>query len=89
MSDTVARMEERLAALAPSHLEILDDSARHKGHAGAREGGHYHLVIVAAAFEGQTTLARHRMIHAALGDLMRHGIHALTIQAATPAEFQS
>ena len=84
-----ALMEERLASLQPSQVDILDDSARHKGHAGAREGGHFRLTIVASAFEGQSTLARHRMIHAALGDLMRHGIHALSIRAATPTEFQS
>ena len=89
MTDTIALMHERLAVLSPSHLEILDDSARHKGHAGAREGGHYRLAIASTAFEGLSTLARHRMIHAALGDLMRHGIHALSIQAATSAEFQS
>jgi BolA protein len=89
VTNTIALMQERLAVLAPSHLEILDDSARHQGHAGAREGGHYRLAITSAAFEGLSTLACHRMIHTALGDLMRHGIHALSIQAATPAKFQS
>lgn len=87
--DVPSLMRQRLAALSPSHVEILDESHRHKGHAGAREGGHYQLVIVAAAFEGLSTLARHRLIHEALGDLMRHGIHALSLRAATPAEFQS
>ncbi|MDD5295636.1 MAG: BolA family transcriptional regulator [Rhodocyclaceae bacterium] len=84
-----AMMEARLASLAPSRVEILDDSARHRGHAGAREGGHFRLAITSAAFEGLPTLARHRMVHAALGDLMRNGIHALSISAATPSEFQS
>lgn len=86
---TLERMQERLTALAPSRIEILDDSEKHKGHAGARQGGHYHLNIVSSAFEGCSTLARHRLVHAALGDLMQNGIHALSIVAATPAEFQS
>lgn len=89
MTQILDLMRERLAPLAPSHLEIQDDSERHRGHAGARQGGHYVLTIVSAAFEGRLTLARHRMVYAAVGDLMACGIHALTIVAATPAEFQA
>lgn len=81
------RMRERLAALAPVHLEIADDSALHAGHAGAREGGHYRLTIVSDRFNGLSTVARHRLIYETLGDLMRTGIHALSIRAATPDEF--
>ena len=82
-------MRERLAPLAASHIEIIDDSALHKGHAGASEGGHYRLTIVSPAFAGKPTLARHRLVHQTLGDLMHNGIHALSITTATPDEFQS
>ncbi len=82
-------MRARLASLAPQHLDIVDDSARHKGHAGASQGGHFRLTIVSGAFAGAGTLARHRLVHQALGDLMQTGIHALSIIAATPDEFQS
>lgn len=81
---TSARIRERLAQLQPSRLEIIDDSAKHIGHAGAREGGHYQVVIEAACFTGQTQLSRHRMIYALLGDLMRGEIHALAIDARIP-----
>lgn len=79
-------IRQGLAGLAPSRLEIEDESARHAGHAGAREGGHYRLTIVADAFAGKSTMARHRMIYDALGELMRSHIHALSIQAKTPDE---
>lgn len=83
---TEALIRERLAGFAAVQIEIIDDSALHAGHAGAREGGHFRLRIVAEAFRGKTTLARHREIHAALGDLMRGRIHALSIRAQTPDE---
>jgi BolA protein len=77
-------MRERLATLAPVAMEIIDDS--HK-HAGARDGGgHYRLHIVSAKFTGKNTVARHRMIYSALGEMMRHDIHALNITAKTPDE---
>ena len=83
-------MRERLEALAPSSIEIIDDSARHAGHAGARSGGgHYRLRIVADAFAGKSTLARHRLVYQALGELMRHEIHALAIDARSAAELHS
>jgi BolA protein len=66
---TPARMRERLAALAPVVLEIEDQSARHAGHAGAREGGHYFLVLQSPLFAGKTTMERHRMVYECLGDL--------------------
>jgi BolA family transcriptional regulator, general stress-responsive regulator len=69
-------------ALSPSLLEIRDDSDRHAGHAGARDGrGHFHVQIVAAAFAGQSPLQRHRAVYAALGELMATDIHALSIDA--------
>lgn len=80
-------IQRRLAVLAPEQLELIDDSALHAGHAGARSGGkHFRLAIVAPAFAGKNTVARHRMIYDALGDLMRRDIHALAIQARSPEE---
>ncbi|MGA7595185.1 MAG: BolA family protein [Gallionella sp.] len=77
----------RLAQLDPLHIEIIDDSHKHAGHAGARDGGgHYVLHIVSARFAGNNTVARHRMIYSALGDMMKREIHALTIQASAPDE---
>lgn len=72
--------------LAPTHLEIIDDSAAHAGHAGARSGGHYRLTVVSAAFEGCTQLQRHRLVYAAVGPLMSGAVHALNIVARTPGE---
>jgi BolA protein len=80
-------MRERLAALEPESIEIIDDSAHHAGHAGARGGGgHYRLSITAAAFTGLSTMARHRLVYHALGPLMKREIHALSIKAHAPAE---
>ena len=86
-SATVDLLRQRLAVLAPLSLEIEDDSHRHAGHAGARDGGgHYNLTIVAAAFAGQNTVKRHRIIYDAAGALMRGPIHALSIRAFAPDE---
>jgi len=85
-AETAALLRERLAALAPQSLAIEDESHRHAGHAGAKEGGHYKITIVAAAFAGHNTVRRHRMIHEAVGDLMRGRIHALSIRAFSPDE---
>ena len=87
MSDRVALIEQRLrAALKPERLEITDDSAGHAGHAGAREGGHFTVHIVSSTFAGKTPIQRHRLVNAAIADLMRREIHALSIQARTPEE---
>ncbi len=86
MTDTISEMKERLATLAPEHMEIIDESALHAGHAGAKSGGHYHLTIIAAVFTGQNMVARHRTIYQALGDLMSTRIHALSITALPPGE---
>jgi BolA family transcriptional regulator, general stress-responsive regulator len=72
------------ASLSPVTLEIRDDSARHAGHAGAREGGHFHVTIAAAAFEGRSAVERHRMVYAAAAELMGRDIHALSIDARIP-----
>lgn len=76
------------AALAPSELDLADESALHAGHAGARPEGesHFRLVIVSARFAGKNRLERQRMVFAALGDLMQTEIHALTITALAPGE---
>lgn len=68
------------AAFAPTRLELVDDSQRHAGHPGARQGGHFTLRIAAPAFAGKRALECHRMIYAALGELMRTDIHALSIE---------
>jgi BolA protein len=78
-----------VAALAPDALDIEDESQRHAGHAGARDGrGHFRLRIISAAFEGRNAIARHRAVYAALGDLMQTDIHALAIDARTPEEIR-
>ena len=78
----------RLAALQPQRLDLMDESESHRGHAGHREGGgtHWRLTIVSSAFAGKTTVARHRMVYQALGELMQHPIHALAISARAPEE---
>jgi BolA protein len=73
-------------SLTPQSLEIIDDSARHAGHAGAREGGHYRVVVVAEAFRGKPQLARHRLVYEAVAPLMGQGVHALSILARAPEE---
>lgn len=85
----IDQMRALLAALQPTQIEIIDDSHKHAGHEGARSGGgHYTLHIVSAQFAGKPTLARHRMIYSALGEMMKQDIHALNIKAYTPQELQ-
>lgn len=79
-------MREKLAVLEPQRLEIVDDSAKHAGHAGAKEGGHYRLTIVSPRFAGCATMQRHRLIYEALGPMMRGEIHALSIKALAPED---
>ncbi len=89
MTSRLDRIEERLrAGLAPVRLEILDESAKHAGHAGAREsgGGHFDVTIVSAQFAGKNLVARHRLVYEALGEVLRKEIHALSIHALTPDE---
>ncbi len=84
---TVAAIKDRLATLQPAHLDVIDDSAQHAGHIGARDGGgHYRIHIVSERFAGLPTMARHRLVYDALGSLMEGAIHALSITARTPAE---
>jgi len=87
MSNRVALIEQRLrAALEPQRLTVVDDSAAHADHAGAREGGHFTVHIVSGAFTGKTPIQRHRLVNTAVADLMRQEIHALSIRARTPEE---
>jgi BolA protein len=76
------------AALAPSRLELTDDSEAHRGHGGHNPAGesHFSLAIESAAFAGQSRVARQRMIYHALGDLMHERVHALSIKAQAPGE---
>lgn len=75
------------AALLPLSLEVVDESHKHAGHAGARDGrGHFAVTIVSEAFAGLAPLARHRKVYAALGELMQTDIHALAIEARAPGE---
>lgn len=87
-AERVAAIRGRLeAAFQPQALEIVDDSHRHAGHAGAKDGrGHFSVRIVSAAFAGKPPLARHRAVYAALGELMATDIHALQVKALTPDE---
>ena len=83
----VDRMRELLAALQPQSLEIIDDSHKHASHAGFMDdGSHYRMLIVSPQFDGKNMVARHRMVYATLGDMMKHDIHALNIDAKTPLE---
>ena len=80
-------IRRRLAGLEPETLELVDESALHAGHEGAKSGGgHFRLTIVSPRFRGQDTRARHRLVYDALGPLMRREIHALSIRAVAPEE---
>jgi BolA protein len=77
----IEQIRQRLqSAFAPTELEVLDEGHKHAGHAGEGKG-HFHVRIVSAAFAGCLPIKRHRMIYATLDDLMKHGIHALSIDA--------
>ena len=73
-------------ALHPEALEVQDDSHLHAGHAGAREGRHFTVRVTSTAFEGLSRVARHRLVYDALRSMLADGIHALAIEARTPAE---
>jgi len=86
---TADRLREELQrAFDAEHVEVEDESARHRGHAGADEGGHYSATVVTTRFAGLAPLARHRAVYAALGDLGERGIHALALTTYTPEEWR-
>lgn len=76
-------MQDRLAALAPLRLEVIDESEAHRGHSGFREGGqsHFRIRMASPAFAGLTRLQRHRLVHKTLGDIVPR-IHALALELA-------
>ena len=86
--DRVGLIRARLTdALSPDALEVVDESHLHAGHAGARSGGgHFAVTIVSPKFSGESTVSRHRMVYAALGQAMGREIHALSISAHSPDE---
>jgi BolA protein len=86
-------MQERIvaqltAALDPISLDVVDESDRHAGHAGAREGGgtHYRVRVVSARFERQTRVDRHRLVYSLLTEEFADGLHALALVAKAPGE---
>lgn len=85
---TASLIEQRLAdTLAATAITVVDDSARHAGHAGALSGGgHFNVRVVSPLFAGVSRLSRHRLVYDALSDLMLRAIHALAIEALTPDE---
>jgi len=88
-SARIERIRDALQVLQPTDLRIIDESHKHAGHEGARDGrGHFAVEIVSDAFGGLAPLARHRRVYDALGAMMQTDIHALSIRARTPAEAQ-
>lgn len=90
-AERVALIRSRLeAAFDPDELDVVDDSRRHVGHAGARDGrGHFRVRILSRRFAGKRTIERHRMVYAALGPLMQTDIHALGLVALSPDDSES
>jgi BolA protein len=84
-----SEMQRRLeAALQPVRMNLVDDSQAHRGHGGYNPAGesHFTLTIESAAFAGKGRVERQRLVYAALGDLMRERVHALSIKATAPGE---
>lgn len=73
-------------ALAPTEIEVDDDSHLHAGHAGAREGRHFTVRLTSARFSGLSRVARHRLVYDSFGSLAEQGVHALAIVARAPEE---
>ena len=90
MRNVAAEIRSRLASLEPVELDLVDESEKHRGHAGYQAGGntHWRLAIVSPRFAGKPVVARHRMVYEALGSLMQNPIHALAITARAPEETQ-
>ena len=89
MASVKDRIETKLReALTPNLLEVRDDSHLHRGHGGWREGGetHFHVTVVAAAFEGRSRIDRHRVVNGLLSDELKGRVHALSLQLMTPQE---
>ncbi|MBY0346026.1 MAG: BolA family transcriptional regulator [Neisseriaceae bacterium] len=84
MTSTTTLIELALQTLNPIHLSIQDDSHLHRGHAGAKEGGHFSVDICSPHFIGLNLPARHRLVYSAVGDLMKTHVHALAIKTSIP-----
>ena len=89
-NERVAKLRAALErGLAPATLTVQDDSAKHAGHAGAREGGHFRVQVVSERFRGRGRIERHRLVYEAVGALMGSEVHALAITALSPEELTS
>ncbi len=89
MGPVARRLEDKLrAAFAPSRLAIVDESARHRGHAGARPEGetHFRVAMVSAAFRGKSRIARQRLVHKVLAEELAGRVHALALDLKAPEE---
>ena len=89
MGEVTDRIREKLAAaFSPVRLDVIDDSDKHQGHAGHREGGesHFTVVIVSQAFEGVGRVDRQRRVNKALAEELAGPVHALSIKASAPGE---
>jgi BolA protein len=86
MTNRVENIKNRLqTTFTPTHLEVIDQSHLHAGHAGAKAGGgHFEVHIQASAFEGKSLVEQHRLIYSALSDMMQTDIHALSIKIIKP-----
>ena len=85
--ERMTMIRERLTdVFSPQALNIIDESAKHAGHASAGGAGHFVVEIVSDAFDGNSLIQRHRQVYEALDDIMHSEIHALSIKASTPAE---
>lgn len=86
VADTIR--EKLVTGLQPARLDIVDISAQHAGHAGARPGGesHFEVAIVSPAFEGKSRVERQRLVHGILADELAGPVHALSLSTRTPAE---
>ncbi len=87
-SDRAARIRAALASLDPVALDVVDDSAKHAGHAGAQAGGqtHYNVLVVSARFDGLNRVGRHRLVNQALAAEFETGLHALSLVLKAPGE---
>jgi BolA protein len=86
-ADRIDRIRAALGPLAAASIDLIDDSAQHAGHAGARDGGgHYRLEVVADRFAGLTRVQRHRLVYDLLARLLQREIHALSLSLSTPDE---
>lgn len=81
--------QQVMRELLPTHMELVNDSARHHGHAGDDGSGetHYSLLVVSARFEGLSRVERQRLVHAALKEALERGVHALSLRCHTPGEY--